>query len=116
MLDTLIIITGSLLLSLTGINLLLKEILILTLAFSVITAISLFVFSKGSDKDPGSQNLHLLSAISIKILLEMVLALLWFFNGKKSGAASLILFFVLYLAFSLFSIILMLNTLKNKSL
>lgn len=48
--------------------------------------------------------------------MELVLALVWFFIIKKTTAASLLLFFVLYLAFSLFSIFRMLNTLKNKSL
>lgn len=60
--------------------------------------------------------MHLMLAISLKMLIEMVLALLWFFVAKKNSADSLILFFILYLAFSLFSIFCMLKTLKNKSL
>jgi hypothetical protein len=55
-------------------------------------------------------------AIVVKMLLEMVLALVWFYVLKKTGPSTLILFFVLYLTFSLYSIIFMLKTLKSKSL
>jgi hypothetical protein len=50
------------------------------------------------------------------MLLEMILALVWFFVLKKTDTSDLLLFFVLYLAFSLYSIICMLKTLKSKSL
>jgi hypothetical protein len=60
--------------------------------------------------------MHLFVAIVLKMPLEMVLALIWFFVAKKTCTYSLLLFFVLYLAFSLYSILFMLNTLKNKPL
>lgn len=46
----------------------------------------------------------------------MVLALLWFLIVKKTYLASVILFFVLYLAISLYSMFFILNTLKSKPL
>ncbi|MFZ0281078.1 MAG: hypothetical protein WAL29_05480 [Bacteroidales bacterium] len=89
---------------------------LLTLFFSVITLLSLYIFFRGRNKEPGSQTMHIFVAVSIKLVLELFLALIWFFILKKNGTLSILLFFVLYLAFSLFSIFYMLNSLKNKSL
>ena len=111
-----ILIAGYLLLAFININASFSELAILTFCFSAIVLLILYVFHKGIKKEPAGRTTYLLAAISIKMLLEMVLALLWFFVAKKTSVASLVLFFVLYLAFSLFSITLMLNTLKNKSL
>jgi hypothetical protein len=111
-----VLIAGYLLLAFININASFSELAILTFCFSAIVLLILYVFHRGIKKEPEGQTMHLLAAISIKMLLEMALALLWFFVAKKTSVASLILFFVLYLAFSLFSITLMLNTLKNKSL
>jgi len=116
LLDLLLLPAGYLLVTFTGVNLKFIEIVILTLCFSVIVLLSLYVFSRGLKKEPASQTMHLMVAVSIKMLLEMVLALIWFFIAKKTFTSSILLFFVLYLAFSLYSIILMLNTLKTKSL
>jgi hypothetical protein len=96
------------------IGLLLIDLLVLTLIFSAIVLLSLYVFNLGLKKEPSGQTMHLLAAITIKILLEMVLALLWFFVAKKTSASSLLLFFVLYLSFSLYLIFLILNTLKKQ--
>jgi hypothetical protein len=52
----------------------------------------------------------------LKFLLEIVLALLWFFVCKKTSLYSLLLFFILYLAFTLLSTFAMLKTLKSRSL
>jgi hypothetical protein len=93
-----------------------SDAVVLTLCFSVITALSLYVFTRGLKKEADSQTMHILVAVVIKMLLEMFLVLIWFFVTKKTYSSSLLLFFVLYLAFSLFSIFYMLNTLKNKSL
>jgi hypothetical protein len=46
----------------------------------------------------------------------MIFIVFWFFIAKKTGLPSVILFFVLYLAFTLFLILVMLRTLKNRSL
>lgn len=112
----LIVASGYLLINLTALDLNLREIATLTICFSFISFISLLIFFRGRKREPDSQTMHLFVATGIKLLLEMVLALIWFFVAKKTEVTSLILFFVLYLAFSLFSIFYMLNTLKNKSL
>jgi hypothetical protein len=46
----------------------------------------------------------------------MVLALIWFIVAKKTSLISVVLFFVLYLALSLFSVWVILKTLKHKSI
>lgn len=116
LLDLFLLLAGYLLVTFTDVSLYLSEIAILILCFSSIILLSLFIFYRGLNKEPGSQTMYLLVAVTIKILLEMVLALMWFFVAKKTSSSSLILFFVLYLASSLYSITLMLNTLKHKPL
>jgi hypothetical protein len=60
--------------------------------------------------------MHILVAISLKLLLELLLALVWFFIAKKTLHSSLYLFFILYLPFTVFTTFAMFNTLKTKSL
>jgi len=115
-LASLIVLAGYLLTAVSNSNLGFSDIVILTLCFSAINILTLYIFFRGRKREPGSQAMHIMFAISLKMLIEMVLALLWFFVAKKNSADSLVLFFVLYLAFSLFSIFCMLKTLKNKSL
>ncbi len=92
------------------------DILILTLCFTAINILSVIIFSRGIRRDPESQTMHLMVAVSIKLPLEMVLALIWFFVAKKTYPSSVLLFFVLYLALSLYSIYFILKTLKSRSL
>lgn len=112
----LVLSAGYLVVELTSATLLFSDVAALTLCFAAITLLSLSVFQRGRNKEPGSQTMHLFVALAVKMLLEMVLALLWFVIAKKPYPSNLLLFFVLYLAFTLYSIILMLNTLKSKSL
>jgi hypothetical protein len=116
LIDLLILFTGYLLVSQTEINLHFSDIVLLTFCFSAINLLSFYIFFRGLKKDPGSQTMHILVAIVLKMPLEMVLALIWFFVAEKTYTSALILFFILYLALSLYSILLMLNTLKNKPL
>jgi len=113
---SLVLLSGYILLAFTKTDLHFSDIGFLTAGFSSITLLSLYLFFSGRKKESGSQTMHIFVAVSIKLLLELVLALVWFFIMKKNGTASVLLFFVLYLAFSLFSTFLMLNTLKDKSL
>ena len=93
-----------------------KELTILTIVFLFICIVTFVIFQRGQSKDPQSQTLHTLVSVSVKLLLEMVLALLWFFAAKKTSSESVFMFFVLYLTFSLFSVLLILKTLKHRSL
>jgi len=102
--------------SVFNLNLEFTQVLLLSLIFTVITSLVLIVFITGQKKNPESQAMHTLSAIGVKFLLELLLAFLWFFVGKKSGLPDVLLFFVLYLAFTLFSILVISKELKNRVL
>ncbi len=94
----------------------LKEIILLASLFTVITFIALVIFIRGQNKDPGSQTMHTMVSVSLKFLLELILALVWFFIAKKTSPQSVVMFFVIYLTLTLFLIWVILKTLKNKSL
>jgi hypothetical protein len=107
---------GFLLTSLTNPDLSNADIAILSSVFSIITITTLVIFFKGQAKEPDSQTLHSLVAVSLKFLLEMVFALLWFYIAKKTYLESVFMFFVIYLTFTLFLVRVILKILRNKSL
>lgn len=116
MLCLLIITGGYLLVRFFEIPLFFNDIVTLTASFSAIGVISGIIFTTGLKKGPEARTMYLMVASTLKLLLEMVLALLWFLIVKKTYLASVILFFVLYLAISLYSMFFILNTLKSKPL
>jgi hypothetical protein len=116
LLNAVILLSAYLLGPVTKLSLSLHEILILSSAFSVISFFTVFIFLKGQSKEPDSQTLYSLVALVVKFLLELVFALLWFFLAKKTSLQSVLMFFVLYLALTLFSISVIVKTLKNKAL
>jgi len=116
LLNILLIGTGSLFIPLFLNNLVCFDLAVLSSVFTIIAIIALSVFLRGQTKEPDSQTLHSLVSVSLKFLLELAIALLWFIVAKKTSLTSVLLFFVLYLTFTLFSIWVILKTLKNKSL
>ena len=88
----------------------------LSSAFAAITILTLFIYFRGRYKEEKEQAMHTLVAISTKFLAELALVLIWFVVAKKTSGTYVILFFVLYLTFSMFSIGLILKTLKRKRL
>jgi hypothetical protein len=107
---------GYIFVSLANTTISLSDIVILSTIFSLVAFITLFIFFKGQSKEPESQTLHILVAISLKFLMEIVFALIWFIVAKKTSLASVLMFFVLYLCLSVFSVGFILKTLKNKVL
>jgi hypothetical protein len=93
-----------------------QDLSILTLIFTFFSLIALYVFYRGQTKEPPAQSMHTLFSFSIKFLLELILALLWFLVAKKTHTGSVIMFFVLYLTFSLFLILTIIKALKNRPL
>ena len=89
---------------------------VLSVSFAFLSLLTLFIFFRGQKKDPQGQTIHLLVALGTKFIAELVIALIWFFVAKKSGLASVMLFFVLYLAFTLYSVLVVLKVLKYKPL
>lgn len=92
------------------------EILSLSALFLGNNALILFIFFRGQTREPESQTMHSLVAVSLKFIVELGIALVWFLIAKKTEMQSVLLFFVLYLSFTLFSILMILKTLKYKSL
>jgi hypothetical protein len=108
--------TGYILGSITNLKPLYTDILILSPVFSIIVLITLVIFLKGQLKEPESQTLYSLVAGSVKFVLELVLAVVWFIVAKKTSLQSVLIFFVIYLTLTLFSLSIILKTLKNKAL
>lgn len=115
-LNLLVISGGYILLQAINMSELFKDLIILTILFFIISGTTVIVFFRGLSREPQIQVMHTLVSLSVKFLLEMVLALVWFIVAKKTSAESVFLFFVLYLTSSLFSIYIILKALKNKSL
>lgn len=95
-----------------------NEIAVISLVFSfaATTLLSLLVFIRGLSREPGGQAMHTIVSIVSKFLMELIIVLIWFVAAKKTSAEYILLFFVLYLAFSMFSVKVILKTLKKKSL
>ena len=115
-LEILILMAGYLVASNFNIGVLFSEIALLSVVFTLISLLTLFIFFRGQAKESGSQTLHTLVSVSLKLLIELVFAFIWFFIVKKTGLSNVLLFFVLYLAFSLFLILTILKALNYKSL
>jgi hypothetical protein len=114
--NILLITTVYLLISIVKLNLLFSDIVIVSSSFSVIAFNTILIFLKGQTKEPDGQTLYSLAAVSLKFLLEIVFALLWFIVAKKSSLPSVLMFFVLYLTVTLFTIWVIVKTLKDKAL
>lgn len=93
-----------------------KYLVVVSLMFTVSTAVALIIFFRGIKRDVKEQAMHSLLAISSKFLIELVMVLSLFVIAKKTSMTYVILFFVLYLCFSMFSVRTILKTLKGKSL
>ena len=111
-----LLLSGYLFVSQVGQKISMGDISILSTVFSLIALITLLLFFKGQSKEPNSQTLYILVAVSLKFLFEIVFALVWFIVAKKTSLTSVLMFFVLYLCLSVFSIGIILKTLKNKAL
>ena len=88
---------------------------VLTVCFTVAALISLLIFFDGTSSDARKSVLMTLVAVSVKFLLSLIIALLFFVIFKNRETGSVILFFILYLAFTVFILLTFLNILKRKS-
>lgn len=116
LLEALILASGYFIISKSGTGITFGETALLSAIMCLIAIITLVIFFRGQRKDPSSQTMHSLVAVSLKFLMELVLALVWFFVVKKTQLASVVLFFVLYLTFTMFSVLIMMKTLKNRAI
>ncbi len=89
--------------------------LLLTGGFSLAALASVIIFFRGAGKNPETSVFATLIALGIKLLLSLVLALLFFVVLKNRDSGSLLLFFILYLAFTVYVILTFLSVLKKRS-
>lgn len=99
-----------------GIGISYISVLILIAAFSIIAYITVAIFQRGATRDPQSHVFHTLVSMGLKFLLDLATALIWFVVAKKNSLTAVIIFFVLYLSLTLFSVIYIFKELKNKPL
>jgi len=85
-------------------------------SFFVITLVSLIIFNAGISKPEDSSYLYTLSAIGVKFFLAAILSLVYFIAFRKSDLRFVILFFILYLAFTFYLVIVISKALKDRSL
>jgi hypothetical protein len=112
----LLILTGYFLNSFAGASLDMKDLFTLSFIFALVSALTFFIFLRGRSREPDSGTMHTLVSISLKFLLDITIALIWLIILKKSGAATVIVFFVIYLTFTLFTVLSILKILRNTSL
>jgi hypothetical protein len=86
---------------------------LLAAGFAISAFISLLVFFKGAGTDSEKSVFMTLIALGIKMLLSFILALLFLAVFKNNQTGSVILFFILYLAFTVFVILTILSVLKK---
>ncbi len=87
----------------------------LTVGFTVAALASLLVFFNGFSSDTAKSVLLTLMALVMKTLLSLILALLYLVVFKNDQTGSVILFFILYLAFTVYVIYTFTSVLKKKS-
>jgi len=88
----------------------------LAISFYLTNVLCLFIFFKGQQREIRKRPFYTMISTSLKFLIELIIAMAWFLIAKKTSISSILLFFVLYLTFTSFSIFMILKTLKNKSL
>ena len=83
--------------------------------FTFTAFISLLIFFKGVWSDPEKSVFMTFMALGVKMLLSFVLALLFIAVFKNNQTGSVILFFILYLAFTFYVVHTFASVLKKKS-
>jgi hypothetical protein len=89
--------------------------LLLTGGFALAAFISLLIFFNGQQSDPEKSVFMTLIALGVKMLLSFVFALLFLAVFKNNQTGSVILFFILYLAFTVFVFLTIFSVLKKRS-
>lgn len=112
----LLFLTGLLIDSKLNLDFTIPDLFNLIISFALASVISLIVYFRGFPLSPGERAMHTFTSVSIKFIMELFIALIWFLIAKKTSTSCILLFFVLYLTFTLYFICVIINTLKNKSL
>jgi len=89
--------------------------ILLTGGFTISALTALLIFFNGFFSDREKSVFLTLIALGVKMLLSFVLALLFLLVFKNDSIGSIILFFILYLAFTVFVVFTFIGVLKKKS-
>ncbi|MRS05351.1 hypothetical protein EG832_19385 [bacterium] len=89
--------------------------LFLTAGFTLAAFVSLLIFFNGFFSDRDKSVFLTLIAMGVKMLLSFVLALLYLLVFKNDAIGAIFLFFILYLAFTVFVVFTFTGVLKKKS-
>lgn len=87
--------------------------LLLAAGFTISAFVSLLIFFNGTGNDSEKSVFMTLIALGVKMLFSFILALLFLAVFKNNNTGSVILFFILYLAFTVFVIRTILSVLKK---
>lgn len=90
--------------------------MLLVATFVAISSISLYIFFLGHSKKDGDDSLFTLTALGLKFIFSLVAAVVWFAVLKKVLTGELIIFFVIYLTFTIFLIRVIVKEMKNRAL
>jgi len=92
------------------------HIIITIIFFFLINMGVLLAFFRGLDKNPKKGLLYTFAAISAKLLAYLIFILLFYLLTKNLSANYLILFFVLYLTFTIFILLAFVKELKTRKI
>jgi hypothetical protein len=87
--------------------------LLLPPLFLAISVTIMVVAQAGGKGDPAMKTILLLAFVVLKFMLPAALAVVWFVVLKNSSVADVLVFFVVYLAFSTAMVLLLTRKLRN---
>lgn len=92
-----------------------SDIYFLSGGFTIIAFTALLIFFAGYVKNAEKSVFSTFVAIGVKMVLSFVFALIYFVVLKNRAPGSVVLFFVLYLGFTIFVVFTFISILKKKS-
>ena len=93
-----------------------SSLLILVISFYILSILVISVSYAGSRRSSDAEMLFNFAAIGVKFVLSAVIALLYFEAFKKDGLNNIVLFFVLYLTFTVYLLVSIVKVLNIRSL
>jgi len=93
-----------------------SHVIITIIFFFLVNMGVLFAFFRGLDKNPRNGLLYTFAAISAKFLAYIIYILLFYLLTKNLSSNYLILFFILYLSFTIFILLALIKELKTREI
>lgn len=93
-----------------------QSLTIMIVSMFLISSTVIIVVSVGESKPADIQTMYSFASIGVKFILSAVLALVYFMGFKKDGMNNILLFFVLYLTFTVYTVVIIVKVLNIRSL